>query len=118
MVKATRWQTHMEQGVDTVVDMRISSDSWGKWQTFNGGHGFYLEKATDRGLLGVRCIWTSSQVLLLTTNVGKVCLCMVFYTFYKDSGVHSFLGESGIASQGLTARKWEIKPLVQILCKI
>lgn len=31
--------------------------------------------------------------------------------------MHNFLGESEIALQGLSMRKWEMKPLVRILCK-
>lgn len=81
-VKFTHWQTLVEQ-LWICAFLQIHG---GKWQTFNRGHGFYIEKATDRGLLHVRCIWTSSQVLLLTTNVGKVCLCMIFYKFYKRLG--------------------------------
>lgn len=64
---------------NTVMDNRISS-AFGK--CCNRGHGFHIEKATDTGLLRVRCIWTSAQVLLLTTNVVKVCLCMIFIFYF------------------------------------
>lgn len=40
------------------------------------------------------------------------------FLFFEDSVVHSFLGESEIASQGLSMRRWGMKPLVRILCKI
>lgn len=45
--------------------------------------------------------------------------CLLFLLlFFQDSAVHSFLGESEIASQGLSVRRWGMMPLVRILCKI
>lgn len=41
----------------------------------------------------------------------------VFFFFLEDSDVHNFLEESEFALQGLSIRKWELKPLVRILCK-
>lgn len=45
------------------------------------------------------------------------CVHMHVFCFFDDSVVHSFLGESEITSQGLSMRRWGMKPLVRILCK-